>query len=549
MSTQTYLNNANLKAAGVVQAFTADQVQEYQTCAQSAEYFIEQYVKIIHVDRGLIAFRMYDFQKEIIRAYQDHRKIVVKLPRQSGKSVITAAFLVWYMVFHANKVAAILANKASTAREILSRVKLAYEHLPLWLQVGVTEWNKGSIELENGSRILAGSTSSTAIRGYSLSLCFLDEYAFVPNNIAEEFFTSIYPTISSGIESKILMASTPNGMNHFFKLWTDAKESRNGFVPLEYAWDAVPNRSDQWANEQHAVLGDVKFNQEVLCQFLGSSNTLISGKKLSTLAFTTPLDVREGVRYYVAPSDGHTYVLICDPSRGLGQDRTAIGVVDVTQIPYILVATYQNAEISPLILPSLIARLATEYHQAFVLVEVNDNGQQIVDFLHYDLEYEHLIKTETSRDIRGAQKLSSGFRKSRMSFGLKTTEVVKRIGCSNLKTLLEHDKLVITDFETIQELSTFTQQGSSYRADEGYHDDLAMVLVLFAWLTAQKSFRENAAQNIRSALEAEQHFLEDQDVPPIGGIDTGLNDPSAELVGQDLWEIVRDGRPYSETTL
>ena len=543
--TQTYLNNANLKAAGVVQSFTVDQVQDYQRCARSAEYFIEQYVKIIHVDRGLIAFQMYEFQKEIIRAYQDHRKIVVKLPRQSGKSVITAAFLVWYMVFHANKVAAILANKASTAREILSRVKLAYEHLPLWLQVGVTEWNKGSIELENGSRILAGSTSSTAIRGYSLSLCFLDEYAFVPNNIAEDFFTSIYPTISSGIESKILMASTPNGMNHFFKLWTDAKESRNGFVPLEYAWDAVPNRSAQWADGQHAVLGDVKFNQEVLCQFLGSSNTLVSGKKLSTLAFTTPREVRDGVRYYVPPCDGHTYVLICDPSRGLGQDRTAIGIIDVTQIPYVLVATYQNAEISPLVVPSLIARLAIEYHQAFVLVEVNDNGQQIVDFLHYDLEYEHLIKTETSKEIRGAQKLSLGFRKARISFGLKTTEIVKRIGCANLKTLLEHDKLVITDFETIQELSTFTQQGSSYRADEGYHDDLAMVLVLFAWLTGQKSFRENASQNIRFVLEAEQHFLEDQDVLPIGGVQTGLAPPSAtaELVDGNLWLLVDAGRP------
>lgn len=735
---ESYLSNPNLKAVGVPVAFTQEQVEEYQRCAADCDYFVQHYVKIVHVDRGLIPFELFDFQRSIIRSFVQENKVIVRLPRQMGKcfdvntiitvkdtntgiidkmtigefyaqisknttisttkkdsrttetiyregrgnrlrdmsllsydfnrpdisyqsnsqdfpervcetsppsftelftetirtsegeqessistmsplsdrvtrkfvesfclsnfeiwtdtgwkpisavhktvpyqewilvtekgkrlvcadthivfrengkevfvknllpddviltdagvervcsiqetstynhmydvtvesedhrfytngilshnTTTTAAFFLWYILFHDDKVCAILANKAATAREILSRIKLAYEHLPLWLQQGVVEWNKGSIALENGSRVLAAATSSSGIRGYSLSLVFLDEFAHVHNNIAEEFFTSIFPTISSGKDTKILIASTPNGLNHFYKFWVDAEEKRNGFVPLYFSWNAHPDRDHEWMEKQLQVLGDVKFRQEVLCDFLGSSDTLISGAALSKLVYHVPLRTEQHLDVYEDPIDHHTYVITCDVSHGLDQDASAFSVFDVTTVPYKQVAKYHNATIPPLLLPTILSNVGTTYNRAFILVELNDVGTQVAESLHHDLEYENLFRTEGFQQ-RGA-KVTAGF-KRRVLMGLRMTEPVKRIGCSNLKTLIERDKLQIHDFATISELSTFTQQGNTYKADEGYHDDLAMTLVLFGWLASQKYFREANNTDIRQTLELE----------------------------------------------
>jgi hypothetical protein len=533
MTIQVYNNNPTLKAAGVKLPFTQEQVEEYVKCAHDPIYFIKKYCKIVHVDKGLINFDLFPFQEEIIETYNTERKVIVKLPRQSGKTTTTAAFFIWFILFNDNKVTAILANKAVLAREILARVKMMYEHLPMFIQQGITEWNKGSIALENGSRIIAAATTSSGIRGYSLSLVFLDEFAHVGNNIAEEFFTSIFPTISSGKKTKILIASTPNGMNHFYKFWVEAENNINGFKAVFYPWESVPGRDKEWLDDQERVLGDQKFRQEVLCDFIGSSATLIAGKKLAVMAFSNPIYQEDtGFDVYEYPIPNRSYVLVCDPSRGLGKDSSAFSIIDITEIPYRLVAKYKNNTISPIVLPSLIFAAATRYNRAFVLVEINDNGQQIADMLHWDLEYENIFRFEPSQ--RTGPKVSSGF-KPRATFGIKTTEPVKRVGCTNLKTLIEQDKLIITDYHTINELSTFVQVKQTWAAEEGRHDDLVMTLVLFSWLTTQKYFRESVQQSIRVAIEAEHAALLDTDMAPFGVIDNGLGG-EYDVEDEDVWQ-------------
>lgn len=685
---ESYLSNPNLKAVGVPVAFTQEQIEEYQRCASDCVYFIEHYVKIVHVDRGLIPFEPFEFQKEIINFFVRENKLIVRLSRQSGKTTTTAAFFLWYILFHDNKVCAILANKAATAREILSRIKLAYEHLPLWLQQGVVEWNKGSITLENGSRVLAAATSSSGIRGYSLSLVFLDEFAHVHSNIAEDFFTSIFPTISSGKDTKILIASTPNGMNHFYKFWVDAEEKRNGFVPVFFPWDSHPDRDHEWMEKQLQTLGDIKFRQEILCvggdttitvrnkvtgiietlsieelyrrlantltynnmdhlvlntdydiltptgfepfrgllktehknslrlifkgipdlvcapnhrllcgtkfvhaqdipigttiqgfvlidkrheenpislydpvdvgqhsqyitnelishncDFLGSSDTLISGSALAKLVYHVPLRKEQHLDIYEDPIERHTYVITCDVSHGLDQDASAFSVFDVTTVPYKQVAKYHNATLPPLLLPTILANIGLTYNKAFILVELNDVGSQVADSLHHDLEYENIFRTEGFQ--RQGAKVSAGF-KRRVLMGLRMTEPVKRIGCSNLKTLIEREKLLIHDFETISELSTFTQQGNTYKADEGYHDDLVMTLVLFGWLASQKYFREEHNTDIRQTLEKENENTDwlsfgFQSDDPVIEEEGGIVDNTLWLpVGKTVYDVIRE---------
>lgn len=539
-----YLNNPNLKASGVDIPFTQEQLDEYIRCSTDINYFVRNYVKIVSLDRGIINFEMYDFQQEIIETYQKERKVIVKLGRQSGKTTTTVAFLLWYVIFNDTKTAAILANKAVTAREILDRIKTAYEHLPKWMQQGVVEWNKGSIALENKSRILAAATSSSAIRGFSINCVFLDEYAHVPNNIADEFFASIYPTISSGKDTKILIASTPKGMNHYYKFWVDATEKRNGFVPLQYHYSAVPGRDEKWAMEQRNILGEVKYQQEVECEFLGSSHSLITGTKLRQLAHMMPIESKDGYDIYEYPIKGHTYILSVDVSRGLGRDSSVFSVIDISEIPYKQVAKYKSSEISPMLFPNIIYNFANKYNEAYVIVEINDNGQQVADILFYDLEYEHVYRIESNPNA--GQRISPGFKRS-VTVGLRTTQSTKRIGCSNLKTLIESDKLIIRDFDTISELATFTQQKNSYAADEGYHDDLVMTLVFFAWITTQTYFKESTNTDIRKLIAQEQNILIEESVTPFGFIDDGINDNDYTIEDGDLWRSVKS--KYSTSNL
>jgi hypothetical protein len=538
----SYNANPNLKKANVQQEWTKEQVEEFSLCMKDPIYFIENYVRIISLDEGLVPFDLYDFQKEMVGTFHNNRFTICKLPRQSGKSTTIIAYLLHYVLFNASVNVAILANKAAVARDLLSRLQLAYEHLPKWLQQGVMSWNKGSLELENGSKILASSTSASAVRGGSYNIIFLDEFAYVPSNVAEQFFSSVYPTISSGKTTKVMIVSTPHGMNMFYKLWTDAEEGRNTYVPIEVHWSEIPGRDEEWKKETIKNTSEQQFQTEFECEFLGSINTLISTKKLKILPYREPKQSNAGLDVHILPQEGHTYVITADVARGTQNDYSAFIVVDVTEMPYRVVAKYRDNEIKPLLFPAKIYDVARAYNQAFVLVEVNDIGEQVANTLQFDLEYDNLIMA--SMRGRSGQVLGGGFSGGKAQLGVRTTKAVKKIGCSNLKQLIEDDKLIVEDLEIIRELSTFIVKGSSYGADDGCNDDLVACLFIFAWVTDQQYFKELTDSDVRATMLKEQQNALEQDMAPFGFVINGLEDENignmVDEYGTKWAAVVRD---------
>jgi hypothetical protein len=517
MVVKTYLGNPNLKASGVIHHYTKEEVEEYMKCAKDVEYFARNYIKIVNVDFGLMPFDMWDFQAKMLHTFANNRFSICKLPRQVGKSTTSIAYILHLVLFTDQQNVAILANKGALARDLLAKLQLAYEYLPKWLQQGVVTWNKGNIELENGSKVLAAATSSSAIRGGSFNLIFLDEFAFVQRNLADAFFASTYPTISSGKTTKIIIVSTPNGMNHFFKMWTDATEGRSEYVPIEIIWNDVPGRDEEWKKQTIANTSEEQFRQEFECEFIGSTSTLIHPMKLRELAWNTPTKDKFGLDYYEAPDPRKLYICVFDVSEGVGGDYSALSIFDVTQMPYRQVAKYRSKEISPLMFPDVIYRFARWYNNAYVLGETNNIGQQVVNSLFMDLEYENVVATYTkNKNI----KVGGGF-STRSAFGIRTTKSVKKIGCSNLKTIVESNKLLINDFETIEELATFVEDKDTYKAEEGCHDDLAMTLVLFGWLITQPYFKDLTNSDIRRNLAQETMKDVHDDLLPAGFFDDG----------------------------
>ncbi len=546
-----YRDNPNLKRANVQIQFTKEQVQEYQKCMEDPVYFTENYVKIISLDEGLVPFKLYEFQRQMMWTFHTERFTICKLPRQSGKSTTIIAYLLHYCLFNATVSVAILANKAVTARDLLSRLQLAYEHLPDWLQQGVMTWNKGSLELENGSKILASSTSASAVRGGSYNIIFLDEFAYVPNNIAAQFLSSVYPTISSGKESKVMMVSTPNGMNMFYKIWNDAENGNNTYVPIEVHWSEVPGRDKAWQEETIKNIGEEQFQTEFDCSFLGSSNTLIHTQKLSALSHTAPITDNAGLKVYEKPNPECAYVITVDVSRGINSDYSAFVVMDVSEIPYRQVAVYRDNEIKPMQFPLIIHKVAKAYNLAYVMIEVNDIGAQVADAMQFDMEYDNLIMT--TQHGRNGQIAGGGFSGKKAQLGVRTTKALKKVGCSNLKTLMEDDKMVICDFDTIAELFSFVGKGQSWEGSDGNTDDLVMCLVLFAWLTDQTYFKELTDMDIRKKLWDEKQNLVDQDMAPFGFVLNGVNDEHGERIGETIDEfgsswspVVSSNREYLE---
>ena len=531
MADATYLGNPNLKRANVQQNWTKKQLLEYSKCMEDPLYFIQNYVKIVSLDEGLIPFKMYPFQKEMVGTFHNNRFTICKLPRQSGKSTVMISYLLHYSLFNPSVNIAILANKAATARDLLSRLQLAYEHLPHWLQQGVMSWNKGSLELENGSKILASSTSASAVRGGSYNIIFLDEFAYVPSNVAEQFFSSVYPTISSGQSTKVMIVSTPHGMNMFYKIWTDAEEKRNSYIPIEVHWSEVPGRDEKWKKETIANTSEQQFNTEFECEFLGSIDTLISPSKLRVLAYKKPIQSNAGVDVFEHPIPEHTYILTADVARGTSNDYSAFIVFDVTSVPYRIVAKFRDNEIKPLLFPQRIHQIAKAYNQSFVLIEVNDIGEQVANAMHYDMEYDNMIMA--SMRGRAGQILGGGFSGGRAQLGVRTTKAVKSIGCSNLKQLVEDNKIIIEDFDTINELSTFIVKGSSFEADDGCNDDMVACLFIFAWCTDQTYFKELTNNDIREQMYRENQDQLEQDMAPFGFVVNGLEDENiGEMVDE-----------------
>ena len=518
-----YLGNPNLKKAHTKSRFTKKQVDEVMKCLEDPKYFIEHYLKIVTIDKGLVPFEMYDFQRKMVDTFHDNRFTICKLPRQSGKSTIIVSYLLHYVLFNDNVNVAILANKSSTARDLLGRLQLAYEHLPKWMQQGVLNWNKGSLELENGSRIVAASTSSSAVRGSTFNIIFLDEFAYVPNNIAEEFFSSVYPTISSGKSSKVMIVSTPHGMNMFYKMWMDAVNKKSTFVPVEVHWSEVPGRDEAWKEQTIKNTSESQFQTEFECEFLGSVDTLINAQKLKTMAVIDPKRSPGGLDVYELPIKDHTYVITVDVARGVQNDYSAFVVIDSTKAPYKIVAKYRNNDIKPIVFPNILKKVADHYNKAYVLIEINDLGQQVADAMQFELEYDNMMMV-TQRG-RAGQVLGGGFSGRGNQLGVRMTKGTKKIGTSNLKSLIESDKLIISDFDIIAELSTFISKGKSFEAESGAHDDLVMCLVIFSWVANQRYFKELTNVDVRGQMFTDQKNAIEADMAPFGFIDNGLDDP------------------------
>ena len=537
MSNENYLGNPNLFKAHTKKEYTEHEIREIAKCMDDPIYFIKTYIKIVNIDEGLVPFDMYKFQEKMVNTFHNNRFSICKLPRQSGKSTTIIAYLLHQVIFNDNINVAILANKSTTARDLLGRLQLAYENLPTFLQQGVLNWNKGSLELENGSKLLAAATSSSAIRGGSFNIIFLDEFAFIPANISEQFFSSVYPTISSGKKSKVLIVSTPHGMNMFYKLWNDAEHKRNDYVPIEVHWTEVPGRDEKWKEETIRNTSEAQFATEFECEFVGSVDTLLNPSKIRTLSYMNPIVSNQGLDMYAKPEKGKDYVMTVDVARGTVKDYSAFVVFDVSQMPYKIVAKYRNNEIKPLLFPHTIEKVAKSYNNAHVCVEVNDIGGQVADALQFELEYTNLLMCMMKG--RAGQILGGGFSKRGSQLGVRMTKQVKRVGCTNLKTLIEGDKLIIQDFHMIEELSTYVRRGQSFQAEEGSNDDLVTCLVIFAWLSNQRYFKEMTDQDVRARMYSEQQNAIEQDMAPFGFVNDGLEEDTIIDDKGEVWTPVR----------
>ena len=535
MSDTVYLGNPNLKKANVKVEFTQEQIEEFIKCKDDPVYFAKNYIQIVSLDEGLVNFNLYPFQEKIVRNFHENRFNICKMPRQTGKSTTVVSYLLHYAVFNDNVNIAILANKASTARDLLGRLQLAYENLPKWMQQGVLVWNKGSLELENGSKILAASTSASAVRGGSYNVIFLDEFAFIPNHIADQFFASVYPTISSGQKTKVIIVSTPRGMNHFYRMWHDAERGKNEYIPTEVHWSEVPGRDQVWKEQTIANTSEQQFRVEFECEFLGSVDTLISSSKLKTLVYDEPIKKNAGLDIYFEPIKNHDYVLTVDVARGVGIDYSAFVITDITTFPHKIIGKYRNNEIKPMLFPSIIVDIAKAYNNAFILCEVNDIGDQVASIIQYDLEYDNLLLC--SMRGRAGQIVGQGFSGKKTQLGVKMSKTVKKVGCSNLKTLIEDEKLIFNDYDIISELTTFIQKSNSFEAEEGCNDDLAMCLVIYAWLVAQDYFKELTDQDVRKRIYEDQRDQIEQDMSPFGFIVDGTEEESFVDEDGDRWHV------------
>ena len=522
MPNDVYLGNPLLKKANTAIEFTQEQIIEFLKCKEAPVYFARNYIKIVSLDHGLVPFDMYPFQEKLISTFHKNRFNICKMPRQTGKSTTCVSYLLHYAVFNDNVNIAILANKASTARDLLQRLQLAYENLPRWMQQGIVSWNKGSLELENGSKIIAASTSASAVRGGSYNIIFLDEFAFIPNHIADDFFASVYPTISSGQSTKVIIVSTPRGMNHFYRMWHDAERNKNEYIPTDVHWAEVPGRDEKWKEQTIANTSEQQFKVEFECEFLGSVDTLINASKLRNMVYEDPIKRNKGLDIYENPIEDHNYMITVDVARGIGNDYSAFVVADITTFPYKIVAKYRNNEIKPMLFPSVIEPIARAYNYSWILVEINDIGDQVANILHFDLEYDNILMC--AQRGRAGQIVGTGFSGKKSYLGLRMTASVKKLGCSNLRTMIEDDKLIAYDYDIISELTTFTQRSNSFMAEEGCNDDLVMCLVILSWLVAQPYFKEMTDNDVRKRIYDEQKNQIEQDMAPFGFLSDGISD-------------------------
>lgn len=514
--TQFYNGNPNLKASGVSHQYTPEEITEFQKCYEDPVYFINHYAKVVSLDKGVIPFTLYPYQERIINCVNNNRYTICKLFRQAGKSTTLAVYSLWYSIFHDHKNTVILANKMSTAKDIFSRVGYMYEMLPDFLKPGLVEYNKTSMQFENGSHIRCAPTSASAVRGSSISLLVCDEFAFLSSSLADEFINSVFPTLSSSSESKLVLISTPYGLNHFYKIWTEAKEGKNDFVTVEGKWSEIHDPA--WYDQQSKLLGDrVKVAQELDVSFEGSSNTLIDNKTLTTLPAVNPKEEKNGLCVFEEPESNHRYICTVDVSRGRGRDYSAFIIFDATQLPYKVVCTFKNNKITTLEYPLILNTLGKKYNEAVILIENNDLGESVGNALWFDLEYDNLIWTDIKSEVSNSGKTSV--------VGVRTTHNVKKKGCANIKEIIEHQQLKINDERIIQELKGYvlSKRGIYSAQDTKINDDLCSCLFLMGWLTSQPYFED--LTGINTTQELTKDFLSGiQDYIPSGFKTDGLEE-------------------------
>ena len=519
MRETNYLGNPNVRGADVEHPWTKAELLEYKKCLVDPKYFAKKYCKVIHLDKGLIPFNLYPYQEKMFDSFTDNRFNIVLACRQSGKSIAVVAYLLWYAIFKGEQVVGVLANKNAIAREMLARITLMLENLPFFLQPGCTILNKGSIGFSNNSRIIAAATSSSSIRGMSLNLVYLDEFAFVEN--ATEFYTSTYPVISSGKTSKIIITSTANGIgNMFHKLYEGAIQGTNEFKSIRVDWWDVPERDDKWKQMTVENTSQLQFDQEFGNSFHGTGNTLITADILLALRAMEPEEYQSNVKIWDQPKEGHTYQMFVDVSRGRGQDYSTFTVIDVSENPFVQVCTYRDNMISPLLFPDMIYKYATHYNECYVVVESNDAGQVVCNGLYYDLEYENVF-------VESMIKANA--------IGVTMTAKTKRIGCSNIRDIMAQHKLIIKDEETIREMSTFVAKGSSYQADHNAHDDLMMNLVMFGWFTSTPFFAESTDVNMKHMLYQQKVKQLEDEVIPVGNMPSYDEEVHPFGKGWEVW--------------
>lgn len=517
----SFRSNPHLKPAGTKIEYSEEMIQELMKCSDDPIYFIKNYVKVVHPDRGVVLMNLYPYQERLVEAYHNNRYVLGMTARQMGKTTTAAAYFVWYMLFNDNKSIAILANKQATADEIMSRIRLAYEHLPKWMQQGVTDFNKRTIKLENGSSVFSAATSSSGIRGRTINCLYIDEIAFVQNSQADDFFTSVYPTITASTESKVIMTSTPNGFNHFYKFWNDAQKGINNFVPVRCYWHEMPGRDQTWYDTQRSILGEIKAAQELDAEFLGSSRQLLNPSVMNRLSYLVPIKEYDGeytgLKIYESPTKEDSYVITVDVSRGRHLDYSAFVVWKISKYPFSIVATYNNNEISPMMYTNIIQKIGRNYNEAYLLVEINDVGAQVANDLFYEFEYENMFWTKSGDTLgrKGADPFP----------GIRTTKKTKRVGCANLKDVIEKQQILITDYWFINQLSTFVQSDSgSYQADDGFFDDVVMCGVLFGWLITQPWFKDLTNKDIRLKMYEQSVHQIEEDLVPFGFYSNGLEE-------------------------
>ena len=505
---QSYLGNPNVKRDGVEQEWTTELVEEYMKCSKDPQYFAAKYIKVISLDEGLVKFNLYPYQIDMFRHFNEHRFSIVLACRQSGKSISACAYLLWYTLFTPEKTVAVLANKGATAREMLSRITLMLENIPFFLQAGAKALNKGNIEFSNNSRIIATATTGSSIRGLSVNLLYLDEFAFVER--ATEFYTSTYPVVSAGKDTKVIITSTANGIgNQFHKIWEGAVQKTNEYESFRVDWWDVPGRDDRWKEETISNTSQLQFDQEFGNTFFGTGNTLINAETLLKLRAKRHVKVLEAgdLLVYEEPLAGHEYIMTVDVARGRGQDYSTFNLIDISVRPFKQVAVYRNNTISPLLFPNIIYKYGRLYNEAYVIVESNDQGSLVTNGLYQDLEYENMhVSSHVKAD----------------SIGIEMTRKTKRLGCSGIKDLLENNKIDIADENTIMEISTFVSKGISYEAQDGNHDDLMMNLVMFGYFCSTQYFTDMTDINLKEMMFKQRMKEIEDDLPGFGYQSTGM---------------------------